>query len=80
MQAEVKDMAILQRMPQGTNVQQFSSRIPKKTYKAVSDWAYENRLSFAAAISILLGKAIESERYGKAYTPEPEGKIEPRTD
>ncbi len=73
-------MAILQRMPQGADVQQFSSRIPRATYKAVSDWAYENRLSFAAAISILLGKAIETERYGKAYTPEPEGKIKPRAD
>ncbi len=73
-------MAILQRIPQGSDVQQFSSRIPKKTYKAVSDWAYENRLSFAMAISILLGKAIESERCGKAYMPEPEGRVEPRVN
>lgn len=71
-------MAILQRMPQGSDVQQFSSRIPKTTYNAISDWAYENRISFAAAISILLGKAVDSELTGKPYVPEPEGKAIPR--
>lgn len=71
-------MAILQRMPTGSDVQQFSSRIPKTTYTAISDWAYENRISFAAAISILLAKAVESETTGKPYIPEPEGKATPR--
>lgn len=71
-------MAILKRIPQGSDVQQFSSRIPKTTYKAVSDWAYENRLSFAAAISVLLGKAVDTETTGKPYIPEPEKKVVPR--
>lgn len=73
-------MAILQRMPQGSDVQQFSSRIPKTTYKAISDWAYENRISFAVAISVLLGKAVDTEMNGKPYIPEPEGKVVPRKD
>lgn len=71
-------MAVLQRMPQGSDVQQFSTRIPKTTYQNVMNWAYDKRLTFAAAISILVGKAIDAEINGNPYIPEKDGNVTPR--
>ena len=47
----------------------FSSRMPEAVYKDLNDWAWEQRLTLAAACGILLKKALATER-GEDYTTE----------
>lgn len=59
-------MAVQERQARGTKFHNYSSNIPIHIYDAVTDWAWENRLSFARASAILLEKAVRAER-GEPY-------------
>lgn len=62
-------MAVQQRQARGAGYQSFSSRLQADVYNAVNDWAWERRMTFARACSVLLGKAIAAEMGGE-YVPE----------
>lgn len=57
-------MAVRVRGKGGEGYKAFSSRMPAETYKDLNDWAWENRLTLAAACSELLQKALTAERGG----------------
>ena len=57
-------MAVRERNKVGEGYKSFSSRMPADTYKDLNDWAWENRLTLAAACSELLQKALKAERGG----------------
>ena len=46
----------------------FSSRVSTEIYNELSEWAYRNKMTFSAAIGILIEKSLEAERTG-VYTP-----------
>ena len=58
-------MAVRERGKGGEGYHSFSSRMPADTYKDLNDWAWENRLTLAAACAELLQKALHAERGGK---------------
>ena len=62
-------MAVQERQARGSGYHSFSSRLQVGVYNAVNDWAWENRMTFAKACSVLLAKAIRAEA-GSEYTPE----------
>ena len=65
-------MAVRKRAKGGDGYHSFSSRMPKQVYDDLNEWAWENRISLAAACGMLLGKAVAAERGGE-YKP---GKLE----
>lgn len=54
---------------QGSRLPEFSSRLQVSVYNSVNDWAWERRMTFAKACSVLLSKAIAAEMGGE-YVPE----------
>lgn len=60
-------MAVRERGKGGEGYHSFSSRLPADLYKDLNDWAWENRLTLAAACGYLLEKALRAER-GADYT------------
>lgn len=62
-------MAVRQRAKGGEGFHSFSSRMPNEVYADLNDWAWEQRLTLAAACGKLLQKALATER-GKPYTTE----------
>ncbi len=62
-------MAVRERAKGGDGFHSFSSRMPEAVYKDLNDWAWERRLTLAAACGMLLQKALATER-GAAYTTE----------
>lgn len=59
-------MAVREKGRGGEGYHGFSSRLPADVYLDLNEWAWENRLTFAAACSELLEKAIKAER-GQPY-------------
>lgn len=55
-------MAVRERGKGGEGYHSFSSRMPADTYKDLNEWAWENRLTLAAACAELLEKALRAER------------------
>lgn len=62
-------MAVQERQARGAGYQSFSSRLQVGVYNSVNDWAWERRMTFAKACSVLLQKAIAAEMGGE-YIPE----------
>ncbi len=62
-------MVVQERQARGVDYHSFSSRLPSSVYDTVSDWAWEHRMTFAKACSVLLTKAIQAET-GSEYEPE----------
>ncbi len=46
--------AVRERQDIGLEVKCFSARVPVAVYNGVTDWAWENRISLAKALSLLL--------------------------
>ena len=65
-------MAVQQRQEKGSGYHLFSSRLKEDVYNQLNDWAWENRLTFARACSVLLAKAIAAELGEKPYSTESE--------
>lgn len=62
-------MAIMKRaVSRSGDFHSFGSRLPTDTYDELSEWAYRNKMTFSAAIGILIEKSLEAERTG-VYTP-----------
>lgn len=59
-------MAIRQCATSENGFRNFSSRLPKNTFDEVTQWAWKNRLTFTAAIDLLLSRALAAEA-GGAY-------------
>ena len=55
-------MAVRERGKGGEGYHSFSSRMPADTYKDLNGWAWENRMTLAAACAELLEKALKAER------------------
>jgi len=57
----------------------FTARILHGSYKAIEDLAQENRLTFAAAVSRLLLKALATENGGNEYAAKETGTADEST-
>lgn len=55
-------MAVRVRGKGGEGYHSFSSRLPADTYGDLNEWAWENRMTLAAACAELLEKALRAER------------------
>ena len=55
-------MAVRKRGKGGEGYHSFSSRMPLDIYKDLNEWAWENRMTMAAACAELLEKALKAER------------------
>lgn len=62
-------MAVRQRAKGGAGQHSFSSRMPEEVYTDLNDWAWEQRITLAAACGKLLQKALATER-GNTYVTE----------
>jgi hypothetical protein len=62
-------MAVRKRQESGSNLVQVSSRLPMEQSKELEDFAWQHRMTTAATITLLLGKALNAEK-GVEYKPE----------
>ncbi len=62
--------AVRERQEPGLEVKCFSARVPVNIYNSVTDWAWENRVSMAKALTELLAEGLKAK--GKRI-PESEG-------
>lgn len=46
--------AVRERQDDGLEVKCFSARVPVSIYNGVTDWAWENRMSLAKALTLIL--------------------------
>ncbi len=58
--------AVRERQDAGLAVKCFSARVPVSVYNGVTDWAWENRISLAKALSLLLADGLRAN--GKAIS------------
>ncbi len=62
-------MAIMKRATsRNGDFHSFSSRVPTDIYNELSEWAYKNKMTFSAAIGVLIEKSLQAEKTG-IYTP-----------
>ena len=54
-------MAVQQKQKRGETYKGFSARLPEFQYKKLEDYAWNNRISLAHAISILIDRALNME-------------------
>ena len=57
----------------------FTARIPYENYKEIEDYAWERRLTFAAAVSHLLLKAIAIENEAEENVKKINGAVKSAT-
>ncbi|GHV50270.1 hypothetical protein FACS1894216_02150 [Synergistales bacterium] len=57
-------MAVQNRQERGVGYKVFSSRLPAQEYERLCDYAWNKRLTLAAAIANLLTAAMEAEEEG----------------
>ncbi len=58
--------SVRERQEPGLDVKCFSARVPVNIYNSVTDWAWEQRLSMAKALTELLAAGLEAK--GKPVT------------
>lgn len=73
-------MAVVQRQERGARYKCFSSRLRPELYDELNDWAWEHRLSLAAASALLLVKALEAEKGGQYISESEVGKGGSKSD
>ena len=54
-------MAVQERQKRGESYKGFSARLPETQYNKLEDYAWNNRISLARAISILIEIALNTE-------------------
>lgn len=52
---------IRERQEPGLDVKCFSARVPVNVYNGVTDWAWEQRLSMAKALTMLLEEGLRAK-------------------
>lgn len=57
----MKVRPIKERQESGLEVKCFSARVPVNIYNGVTDWAWENRVSLAKALTMLLAEGLASK-------------------
>lgn len=57
----MKVRPVKERQESGLEVKCFSVRVPVNIYNGVTDWAWENRMSLAKALTILLTEGLAAK-------------------